>query len=163
MHDHTEPTTAAPVEVVSEGGWGVFGYLIYSFFGAGVALLAGMVYLVLDTRRLLEMDIALGLIGVATIVVGLGSTDRMPRKLTLDSETIEIHYSLSRVRLKWSQLRPPVLSTRGFLDFRASSGTRGVWGGLTVTTQQARAILDHPACPHFELSLDVVSELARVD
>jgi hypothetical protein len=147
--------------VVSDGTRTWFTYLVYAFFVIGAALLVAMVYLVLVAPGLLAIDIAGGLIGVAAIIAGLGFLDRVPRHVTVDSDSIEMIYVLSRVRLKWDQLKAPVYSSQGFLDFRATSGTRGVWGGLTVTTKQARAILAHPSCPRFELPPNVIDELGR--
>ena len=148
--------------MVSGGERGWYTYLVYTIFVIGAGLLVAMAFLILTAPRLFDLDVGGGLLGVAAMISGLGALDRIPRRVTLGSDSLEIRYPLSRIRLRWEELDSPVPSTRGFLDFRVIAGTRGVVGGLTVTTEQARAILRHPACPHFDLSLDVVDELKRL-
>lgn len=132
---------------------------VYLFLATSASLEALTIHYVVTVPRLLIFDCAPGLLGVAVLLAGLAVMARIPKKLTLDSESIEVQYLLGRVRLQWGQLRAPIRSTRGFLEFLANPGTRGVAGPITVTSQQARAILSHPSCPRFNLSPEVVREL----
>jgi hypothetical protein len=118
-------------------------------------------YLVLTVPALLIYDILWALLGVVSVLAGIAVSERRPRALTVGPDAIEIRYLLTRARVKWTQLKGPVYPRQGFLDFQAAPGTPGVWGGLTVTTEQARAILSHPSCPPFDLSPDVTRELDR--
>jgi hypothetical protein len=152
--------TREPV-VIEGAGRTWFNYVLYVFFATGAVLIITSVYLILAAPGLLIYDIVWALLGVVSVIVGIGYFDRIPRALTVGPDGIEIRYLLTRARVAWSQLKGPVYQRQGFLDFQAASGTHGVWGALTVTTEQARAILSNPSCPRFDLSPNVVDELDR--
>ena len=149
--------------VIKGAGRTWFNYLEYTFFTIGAALMITSVYLVLTVTvpGLLIYNVVWALLGLVSVLVGIGFSERIPRALTVGPDEIEIRYLLSRARVKWSQLRGPVYQRQGFLDFQAAPGTHGVWGALTVTTEQARAILSNPMCPRFDLPPSVVDELGR--
>jgi hypothetical protein len=138
-------------------------YLLYTFFAIGAALIIASIYLVFDAPGLFIYDTLWGLLGLVCVIMGIGFLDRIPRGLSVGPDGIEVHYLLTRARVDWGRLRGPIYQRQGFLDFGAASGTHGVWGALTVTTEQARAILSNPSCPHFHLPPDVVDELRRPD
>jgi hypothetical protein len=136
-----------------------FNYLVYAIFALGAAGVASTVYLVVVAPPASLLELGGGFIGVAAILAGLLALDRIPRTVTIKTDSVEFDYLLGHVSVEWKDLRAPVYSRHGFLDFTAVPGTRGVWGGITVTTKQAGAILSHSSCPRFDLPPNVVEEL----
>lgn len=156
-----QPNTTA--STVPGGGRTWVNYMAYFLFAAGIGAIGLSFYFYAVKPQLGVFNLAGTGIGVASIIGGLTALDRIPRSASVGSDFVEIRYLLSHVKVPWSQLRPPVFQRSGFIDFSAAPGTRGVIGGITVTTEQARMILAHPACPHLALPPAVVSELKRLD
>jgi len=134
-------------------------YTDYVVFALGVDLVGVTGYLVVTAPGLFAVDLPGALLGIAAFLIGLAILDRLPRTILVGPDALEFRYLLSHVRLKWDQLAAPTLAGKGFVAFRAVSGTRGVWGSLTVTTEQARAILAYPACPSLDLPEVVATAL----
>jgi len=134
-------------------------YSSYVVFGLGIALLFVTAYVILTAPGLFKVDLPGALLGIAAFLIGLSILDRLPRDVKVGADGIEFHYFLSDVALRWDQLEAPTIVGRGFVAFRAARGSRGVWGLLTVTAEQARAILNHPACPLFPLPEALATEL----
>lgn len=153
------PTPPAGTVPVSERGRAWWAYSSYVVFALGAGLVMVTAYLILTSPGLFNVDLPGALLGAAAFLIGLAVLDRLPRDVEVDPDYVEFRYLLSRVKLKWDQLAAPTLVGKGFVAFTAVSGTRGVWGSLTVTAGQARAILSHPSCPDFDLPEDVASEL----
>ena len=153
-------TATGVVAPVHAGGRTWWAYSTYVMFALGVALVIVTAYVIVRSPGLFTVDLPGALLGVAAFLIGLAILDRLPRQIFVDAKIIEFRYLLSRITLPWSQLAAPTLVSKGFVAFRAVSGTRGVWGSLTVTTDQARAILRNPACPAFTLPDDLSRELA---
>jgi len=144
---------------VPAGGRVWWEYSSYIVFGLGVALLLVTAYVIVTAPGLFKVDLPGALLGIAAFLIGLSILDRLPRHILLGKEAIEFRYFLSGITLRWDQLTGPSMVGKEFVTFRAATGARGVWGGLTVTVGQARAILSHPACPKLELPDDVVKAL----
>ena len=144
------PTTnvSSPITAGVRTWWS---YSTYVVFGLGIALLLLTAYVIVTAPALFKVDLPGALLGVAAFLIGLTILDRLPRDVKVGPDTIEFHYFLSDVTLRWDQLAAPTIVGKGFVAFRAVRGSRGVWGLLTVTVDQARAILSHPACPSFDL------------
>jgi hypothetical protein len=140
-----------PIRLVIVGVWLVF--------AIGVSAILISVDFIVTSPGLGLLDYVGVLLGVAAFIVGLVYLDRMPRRVVINPDTVEFHYLLTHVKLKWDQLAAPTDVWQGFVSFNAVPGTRGVAGPLTVTTEQARAILSSPACPHFNLPEGAVREL----
>lgn len=157
MASDTPPAeSAVPVPAGGRAWWEYSSYVV---FGLGVALLFLTAYVIVTAPGLFKVDLPGALLGIAAFLIGLSILDRLPRHIFLGSETVEFHYFLSEITLRWDQLTTPTLSGKEFVSFRAVTGARGVWGGLTVTVGQARAILSHPRCPAFSLPVDVAKAL----
>ena len=144
---------------VSASGRAWWAYSAYVVFALGLALVAATGYLVVSSPGLFSVDLPGALLGIAAFLMGLAVLDRLPRNVVIGPDAIEFRYLLSHVRLRWDQLAAPTLVGEGFAAFGGISGTRGVWGPLTVTVAQARAILAYPSCPAFQLHDDLASEL----
>jgi hypothetical protein len=153
----SESPAAPPSGLVEGRAW--WAYSAYVVFALGVALVVVTAYVIVTAPGLFRVDLPGALLGVAAFLIGLAILDRLPRNVRVGAEVVEFRYLLSHVNLRWDQLAAPTLLQRGFVAFRAVTGARGVWGSLTVTAGQARAILSHPACPAFDLPDDVVREL----
>lgn len=157
MDSSSEPRAPqAPGSVEGRAWWA---YSVYVVFALGVALVLVTAYVIVTAPGLFQVDLPGALLGVAAFLIGLAILDRLPRDVRVGPEKVEFRYLLSHVNLRWDQLAAPKLVQKGFVAFRAVTGARGVWGLLTVTAGQARAILSHPSCPAFDLSDDVVREL----
>lgn len=155
-------SNAPPVDrslPVSGSGRAWWAYSAYVVFALGVALVAVTVYLVITSPGLFSIDLPGALLGIAAFLMGLAILDRLPRNVVISPDAIEFRYLLSHVRLKWEQLAPPALVGEGFVAFRGVTGTRGVWGPLTVTVGQAKEILAYPSCPTFDLQGEIAKEL----
>lgn len=153
------PPPAGQSVPVSNRGRVWWAYSAYVVFALGVALVLVTVYLIITSPGLFDIDLPGALLGIAAFLMGLAILDRLPRNVEIGPDAIKFRYLLSHVTLKWDQLAAPTLVGKGFVAFRARTGARGVWGPLTVTVDQARAILAYPACPSFELPDDVTKEL----
>jgi hypothetical protein len=151
-------TTNVPAPI-SSGVRTWWSYSTYIVFALGIALLFVTAYVIVAAPGLFKVDLPGALLGVAAFLIGLTILDRLPRDVKVGPEDIEFHYFLSDVTLRWDQLAAPTIVGKGFVAFRAVRGSRGVWGLLTVTVDQARAILSHPACPSFELPEVLAREL----
>jgi len=148
--------TRAPGTASGRAWWA---YSTYVVFGLGGALVVVTAYLVLTSPGLFHFDLPGALLGIAAFLMGLALLDRLPRRIEVGPVGVEFRYLLSHVRLTWAQLAAPENAGKGFVAFRAVSGTPGVWGTLPVTDEQARTILSHPACPTFDLPDAVAVEL----
>lgn len=148
----------APVAAPGRAWWAYSEYVVFSL---GIVLLLFTAYLIVTAPGLFRVDLPGALLGIAAFLIGLAILDRLPREVDVRPEGVEFRYFLSRVVLRWDQLAGPALVGKGFVAFRAASGTRGVWGPLTVTAGQARDILSHPSCPHFDLTEALVDELRK--
>jgi len=135
-------------------------YSTYVVFGLGIALLFVTAYVILTAPKLFQVDLPGALLGIAAFLIGLTVLDRLPRDVKVGAEGVDFHYFLSDVALRWDQLDRPTIVGKGFVAFRAVRGSRGVWGLLMVTAEQARAILSHPSCPSFELPEALAKELS---
>jgi hypothetical protein len=135
-------------------------YSTYVVFGLGVTLLFVTAYVIVTAPGLFKVDLPGALLGIAAFLIGLTILDRLPRNVKVGPDALEFHYFLSDVTLRWDQLAAPTIVGKGFVAFRATRGSRGVWGLLTVTLDQARTILSHPACPAFDLPEALVRELS---
>jgi len=144
-----------------ERGRAWWAYSEYVVFSLGIVLLLFTAYLIVTAPGLFKIDLPGALLGIAAFLIGLAILDRLPREVEVEKDGIEFRYFLSRVVLRWDQLTTPSIVGKGFVAFRAATGTRGVWGPLTVTAGQARDILSHPNCPRFELPEALVAELRR--
>ena len=154
------PPAGAPGPAAAPGrAW--WAYSEYVVFSLGIVLLLLTAYLIVTAPGLFKVDLPGALLGIAAFLIGLAILDRLPREVDVGTETVEFRYFLSRVVLRWDQLAGPSIVGKGFVAFRAASGTRGVWGSLTVTAGQARDILSHPSCPHFDLPDALVAELRK--
>ncbi|HYA54759.1 MAG TPA: hypothetical protein VEG42_04060 [Thermoplasmata archaeon] len=142
------PRTVAPISATARAWWA---YSTYVVFGMGVALLGVTAYVIVTSPGLFRVDLPGALLGMAAFLIGIAILDRLPRHVFVGEREVEFHYLLSRVTLRWDQLTAPALVGKGFIAFRATSGAKGVWGQLTVTMDQARAILTHPSCPSFDI------------
>ncbi len=149
-----EPSAATESRATRGRAW--WAYSEYVVFSLGIVLLLFTAYLILTAPGLFKVDLPGALLGIAAFLIGLAILDRLPREVDVRPEGVEFRYFLSRVVLRWDQLASPTIVGKGFVAFRAASGARGVWGPLTVTAGQAREILSHPSCPHFELPEDLV-------
>ncbi|MGD0587897.1 MAG: hypothetical protein ABSA63_03790 [Thermoplasmata archaeon] len=159
MDSRPQPTDqSVPVSGSGRAWWA---YSAYVVFALGVALVAVTAYLILTAPGLFSIDLPGALLGIAAFLMGLAVLDRLPRNVVIGPEAIEFRYLLSHVRLKWDQLAAPTLVGEGFAAFRGVTGTRGVWGPLTVTVPQARSILAYPSCPAFQLHDDLAKELGH--
>jgi hypothetical protein len=159
MSSEVQPA-AGPVAVRGRGRmW--WAYSEYIVFTLGIILLLFTAYLIVAAPGLFKVDLPGALLGIAVFMIGLAILDRLPRDVEVGPDGVEFRYFLSRVVLKWSQLAAPTIVGPGFVAFRATRGTRGVWGPLTVTAPQARDILSHPGCPHFELPEALANELRQ--
>jgi hypothetical protein len=153
-----EPAAStAPVPVAGARAW--WAYSDYVVVALGLALIAVTAYVVVADPGLFNVDLPGALLGIAAFLIGLAILDRLPRQIFVDPTTIQFRYLLSRISLRWDQLAAPALAGKGFVAFRAVTGARGVWGSLTVTLDQARAILRYPSCPAFELPADLTQAL----
>jgi hypothetical protein len=137
-----------PVAPTRRAWWAYSDYVVVIL---GAALLIVTAYLIVAAPGLFRVDLPGALLGIAAFLIGLAVLDRFPRQILVDPKTIQFEYLLSRISLRWDQLTAPTLMSRGFVSFRAVTGARGVWGSLTVTLDQARAILNYPECPRLEL------------
>lgn len=153
---------SGPILVVPGSGRTWFTYLVYVFFFLAAACVLTTIVLLRIAPGEILLDLPGALIGIALALAGIGFFDKIPRELTILPDGFEIRYALSHTRIKWGQLIGFTDARRGFVGLRVAPVTRGVWGALIVTTEQARAILSHPACPHFSLPPDVMRELNRV-
>lgn len=153
-----QASVAVPAPV-SEGARAWWAYSSYVIFGLGIALLLLTAYLIVTQPGLFKVDLPGALLGIAAFLIGLSLLDRLPHRVVLHDDTVEFVYFLSRITLRWDQLTSPTLSGKQFVTFRAATGAHGVWGPLTVTLDQARAILSHPSCPSFELPDDLAKAL----
>jgi hypothetical protein len=144
---------------VSAGARTWWAYSTYVVFALGVALVFVTAYVIITAPGLFRVDLPGALLGVAAFLIGLAILDRLPRDVQVGPDAIEFRYLLSHVSLRWDQLAAPTIVGKGFVAFRAVTGARGVWGSLTVTAGQARAILSHPACPAFDLPEALAREL----
>lgn len=156
-----QPTATPPAPPAPAAGRAWWAYSIYVVFALGVALLLLTVYLVFTAPGLFRVDLPGALLGIAAFLIGLSLLDRLPRTVEVLPDGVEFRYLLSRINLRWEQLAAPTTAGKGFVAFRAVTGARGVWGSLTVTDGQARAILSHPSCPAFDLPDEVARELER--
>jgi hypothetical protein len=150
--------TPVPAAAPGRAWWAYSEYVVFSL---GIVLLLFTAYLILTAPGLFKVDLPGALLGIAAFLIGLAILDRLPREVEVGSTGVEFRYFLSRVNLRWEQLAAPALVGKGFVAFRAATGTRGVWGPLTVTAGQARDILSHPKCPQFDLPDDLVNELRK--
>lgn len=148
----------APVPERTRTWWA---YSTYVVFALGGILILLTVYLIFTDPGLFRYDLPGALLGVAAFLIGLAILDRFPRDVDVGPEGVEFDYLLSHIKLTWGQLAGPVRVGKGFVAFRAAGGTKGVWGLLTVTDEQARTILSHPSCPAFELPDEVATELRQ--
>jgi len=156
-----QPSTGPPVSVPTTGRrW--WAYSTYIFFALGIALLVVAAVVVVRSPGLFAVDLPGALLAIAAFLIGLAILDRLPRQILVTSSTIDFRYLLSRISLRWDQLAAPKLVGKEFVEFRAVTGARGVWGPLTVTVDQARAILKYPACPAFSLP-DELAKAIRAD
>lgn len=156
--DSDQPPTGRSVPV-SAGARAWWAYSTYVVFALGVALVFVTAYVIVTAPGLFTIDLPGALLGAAAFLIGLAVLDRLPRRIQVGPGGVEFRYLLSRVVLRWDQLATPTVVGKGFVAFRAVTGARGVWGSLTVTAGQARAILSHPACPSFDLPDPVAAEL----
>jgi hypothetical protein len=135
-------------------------YSEYVVFSLGIILILLTAYLIVRAPGVFSVDLPGALLGIAAFLIGLAILDRLPRDVEVSANGVEFRYFLSRIVLKWDQLAAPTLVGKEFVAFRAVAGTRGVWGPLTVTGQQAREILSHPGSPPFELPKDLENALS---
>jgi hypothetical protein len=158
-----EPASpAAPPIPVRSGRRSWWAYSVYILFALGVAVLLAAVIVVVRAPGLFAVDLPGALLAIAAFLIGLAVLDRFPRQILVTPSTIEFRYLLSRISLRWDQLAAPTLVGKGLVAFRAVTGAKGVWGSLTVTVDQARAILKYPACPTFPLS-EALAKAIRAD
>jgi cytochrome c biogenesis protein CcdA len=143
----------------AERGRAWWAYSAYVVFALGIALVFVTAYVIITAPGSFSVDLPGALLGIAVFLMGLAILDRLPRHVEVGPDAVKFRYLLSHVNLKWDQLAAPTLVGKGFVAFRAVTGARGVWGPLTVTSGQARAILSHPACPAFNVPADVAEEL----
>lgn len=155
------PPPAASVDRVSAGSQAWWAYSSYIVFALGVALLLVTAYVIVTSPGLFKVDLPGALLGIAAFLIGLAIMDRLPREVRVTDDTVQFHYILSQVTLRWDQLAAPTVVGKGFIAFRAVTGARGVWGPLTVTASQALTILSHPSCPAFELPPSLAEALGR--
>jgi hypothetical protein len=159
MTSNSGPTAAtSPVPGTPRAWWA---YSTYVVFALGAALIVLTVYLIFTQPGLFSFDLPGALLGIAAFLIGLAILDRLPRTVEVGPDAVEFRYLLSHISLKWNQLTAPTRVGRGFIAFRAVTGTRGVWGSLTVSAGQAGMILSHPACPSFDIPDDVATELRQ--
>ncbi len=152
------PADSVPVRAKGRAWWAYSEYVVFSL---GIILILLTAYLIVKAPGVFSVDLPGALLGIAAFLIGLAILDRLPRDVEVSESGVEFRYFLSRIILKWDQLAAPTLVGKEFVAFRAVSGTRGVWGPLTVTGQQARDILSHPGSPPFELPEDLVNALGN--
>lgn len=149
MDPETPTSERAAAALASRRTW--WSYSSYVVFGLGIALLFVTAYVIVAAPGLFRVDLPGALLGIAAFLIGLTVLDRLPRDVTVSDDGVEFRYFLSDVVLRWDQLAAPTIIGKGFVAFRATRGSRGVWGLLPVTKEQARTILSNPSCPTFDL------------
>jgi len=152
---------ASPADTVSAGSRAWWAYSSYVVFALGIVLLLVTAYVIVVSPGLFKVDLPGALLGIAAFLIGLAIMDRLPRDVLVTKDSVQFHYVLSQVTLRWDQLATPAIVGKGFVAFRAVTGARGVWGPLTVTAGQAEKILSHPACPTFDLPRPLAEALGR--
>ena len=157
----SDPPSAMVADTVPSGSRAWWAYSSYVVFALGIGLLLVTAYVIVASPGLFKVDLPGALLGIAAFLIGLAIMDRLPRDVLVTREFVQFRYLLSQVTLRWDQLAAPTVVSRGFVAFRAVTGTRGVWGPLTVTAGQAEKILSHPACPAFELPTPLAEALGR--
>ena len=75
------------------------------------------------------------------------------RRVEVSSEGVVFVERFDRVRSSWNEIKPP--DRTALFGFLFQAGPRG----FIVTTEQARAILQHPACPRFSLPANLEKSL----
>ncbi len=159
MNTEVQPATErVPVRGKGRAWWAYSEYVVFSL---GIILILLTAYLIVKAPGVFSVDLPGALLGIAAFLIGLAILDRLPRDVEVGEDGVEFRYFLSRIVLKWNQLAAPTLVGTEFVAFRAVAGTRGVWGPLTVTSQQARDILSHPGSPPFDLPEDLVNALSK--
>ena len=99
-------------------------------------------------------------VGIVAAIMMFQDDQIQVRRVEVDPEGVDFRFTIHSTYCRWSELFPSSRPPQAGI-WAAESRKTGVLGGrwFRLTLDQSRALLNHPACPKWNLSPEVLSGL----